>query len=90
VVSSGVAICRGARDGGGSCRASWWEVLCVGKLWLIFGSRHLVLWLLGTYGLRLKADLFSWESLYLIGLNPNSSKVWILTSHLFTYCIFNT
>jgi hypothetical protein len=22
VVSSGVAICRGARDGGGSCRAS--------------------------------------------------------------------
>jgi hypothetical protein len=40
--------------------------------------------------LRLKADLSSWESLYLIGLNPNCSKVWILTSYLFTYCIFNT
>jgi hypothetical protein len=37
---------------GGSCRASWWGVLCVGKLWLVFRSRHLVLWLLGTYGLR--------------------------------------
>jgi hypothetical protein len=34
------------------------EVLCVGKgflimkLWLRFRSRHLVLWSLGTYGLR--------------------------------------
>jgi len=40
--------------------------------------------------LRLKADFSSWESLYLIGLNPNRSKVWILASHLFALCIFNT
>ena len=33
--------------------------------------------------LRLKADLSSWESLYLIGLNPSRSKVWILTSHFY-------
>jgi hypothetical protein len=32
--------------------------------------------------LRLKADLSSWESLYLIRLNPDPSKVWILASHV--------
>jgi hypothetical protein len=42
------------------------------------------------YFLRFKTDLSSWESLYLIGLNPNHSKVWILASYLFTPCIFNT
>jgi len=41
--------------------------------------------------LRFKADLPPWENLYLIGLNPNCSKVWVLTSHFFfTPCIFNT
>jgi hypothetical protein len=42
------------------------------------------------YFLRFKTDLSSWESLYLIGLNPNHSKVWILASYLFTPCTFNT
>jgi len=42
------------------------------------------------YFLRFKANLSSWESLYLIGLNPNHSKVWILVSYLFTSCTFNT
>jgi hypothetical protein len=52
--------CRGVTssgDGGGSCRASYvrccvLERVLIIKLWLRFRSRHLVLWSLGTYGLR--------------------------------------
>jgi hypothetical protein len=140
-------IYRGGR-GGGASAVVWrlrrlplvWGVVCwegfldlIIKLWLMFRSRHLLLWSLRTYGLReyeegagcakgrritpvhlpkvscivvwlfflsrvsicwsflrLKIDFSSWESLYLITLNPNRSKVWILASHLFTPCIFNT
>jgi hypothetical protein len=122
-------------DDGAFYRASWWGVVCweeflnlIIKLWLMFRSRHLVLWSLGIYGLwesgkgtvcarrrhmnpqctlpkvsciivwlfflsrisirwsflRFKVDLSSWESLYLIGLNPNRFKVWILTSYFYT------
>jgi len=47
-------------DGGGSlsCLLMWgvvcWEEFLdlIIKLWLMFRSRHLVLWSLGTYGLR--------------------------------------
>ena len=47
---------------------------------LFFLSQVSICW----FFLRLKADFSSWESLYLIGLNPNHSKVWILTSHFYT------
>ena len=49
-------------------------------VWLFFLSWVSIRWSF----LRLKADLSSWESLYLIGLNPNRSKVWILASHFYT------
>jgi hypothetical protein len=61
------------------------KVSCI-VVWLFFLSRVSIRWSF----LRLKADLSSWESLYLIGLNLNRSKVWILALHLFTPCIFNT
>jgi hypothetical protein len=63
------------------------KVSCI-VVWLFFFflSQVSICWSF----LRFKEDLFSWESLYLIGLNPNRSKVWILASHLFTSCIFNT
>jgi len=136
--STTVACCRGATssgDGGGSYRASWWEVLCVGKGfgfnnkimikvqesppsimvtrnlwsarvwvrdWLCKGKTHhpqctlpkvscIVVWLfflsrvsIRWSFLKLKVDLSSWESLYLIGLKPSRSKVWILASHFYT------
>jgi hypothetical protein len=53
------------------------KVSCI-VVWLFFLSRISIRWSF----LRLKADFSSWESLYLIGLNPNRSKVWILASHL--------
>jgi len=50
------------------------KVSCI-VVWLFFFlSRVSIRWSF----LRFKADLFSWESLYLNGLNPNRSKVWIL------------
>ena len=55
------------------------KVSCI-VVWLFFLSRVSIHWSF----LRLKADLSSWESLYLIGLNPNLSKVWILASHFYT------
>jgi hypothetical protein len=61
------------------------KVSCI-VVWLFFLSRISIHWSF----LRLKANFSSWESLYLIGLNPNYSKVWILALHLFTPCIFNT
>jgi hypothetical protein len=61
------------------------KVSCI-VVWLFFLGRGYIRW----YFLRFKADLPSWGSLYLIGLNPNYSKVWILKLLLFTPCIFNT
>jgi hypothetical protein len=61
------------------------KVSCI-VVWLFFPGRVSIRWSF----LRLMADLSSWESLYLIGLNPSRSKVWILASHIFTPCIFNT
>ena len=61
------------------------KVSCI-VVWLFFLSQISIHWSF----LRLKAYFSSWESLYLIGLNPNRSKVWILASHLFILCIFNT
>jgi len=51
---------RGLATAEALCRASCCEVLCVGKVFfgfnhkimIKFRSRHLVLWSLGTYGLR--------------------------------------
>jgi len=55
-------VARSHRDvvgnGRGFFRASWWGVVLemfldlIIKFWLIFKSRHLVLWSLETYGLR--------------------------------------
>jgi hypothetical protein len=61
------------------------KVSCI-VVWLFFLGRSSIRWSF----LRFKADLPSWGSLYLIGLNPNHSKVWILKLLLFTPCIFNT
>ena len=71
-----------------SARVWVWDWLCKEKthhfqctlpkincivVWLFLG-RVSIHWLC----LRFKVDLSSWESLYLIKLNPNRSKVWIL------------
>ena len=61
------------------------KVSCI-VVWLFFLSRVSICWSF----LRFKVDLYSWKSLYIIELNPNHSEVWILASHLFTPCIFNT
>ena len=50
------------------------KVRCI-VVWLFFLSRVSIRWSF----LRFKADLSSWGSLYLIGLNPNRSKVWIFS-----------
>jgi hypothetical protein len=61
------------------------KVSCI-VVWLFFLGRGSIRWSF----LRFKADLPLWGSLYLIGLNPNHSKVWILKLLLFTPYIFNT
>jgi hypothetical protein len=48
-------------------------------VWLLFQVAFSVNWSC----LRFKINLFSWESLYLIGLNPTNSKIQILALHLF-------
>jgi len=61
LVSRGARAATWSSDGGGYLSCLMCEVLWVFlkgflnlkiKLWLMFRSRHLVLWLLGTYGLQ--------------------------------------
>ena len=52
---------------------------------LIINLRHVFLcW----SHLRFNVDLPSWESPYLIGLNPNYFKAWFLAIHLFFYFVY--
>jgi hypothetical protein len=68
--------------------------LCKGKthdsLYTLPKVSYIVVWLLFQVAfsvnwscLRFKVNLFSWESLYLIGLKPTNSKIQILALHLF-------
>ena len=54
------------------------KVSCI-VVWLFFLSWVSIRWSF----LRFKADLSSWESFYLIKLNSNRSKVWLLASHFY-------
>ena len=52
------------------------KVSCI-VVWLFFLSWVFIRWSF----FRFKVYLSLWESLYLIGLNPNHSKIWILASY---------